>query len=95
MKLIKYFQIVTLIFLVFSCSSDDGNMDNNINNRTSSCNNVLGYTGLYWDFANGLPTGLSQVPIIQNPGQQFIHNLQPLLGFTLPQGYIISPWVLN
>ncbi|WP_299111559.1 hypothetical protein [uncultured Winogradskyella sp.] len=83
---------IILVFLFFSatllsCSSEDDNNDQNIDNRQSSCDNAIGYTGLYWDFANAKPTGLSQVPVIQNPGQQFIHSLQPLLGFTIPQGF--------
>ncbi len=92
MKLLKYVFVFLLITLL-SCSSDD---DNNVEeqqadaiaNRESSCENVIGYTGLYWDFANALPiTGLTQVPVIQNPGDQFIHSQLPLLGFTIPQGF--------
>lgn len=86
----KFFKILILLVLtsaIISCSTDDGNNGQNINNRESSCANVIGYTGLYWDLANALPTGLSEVPIIQNPGQQFIHSQIPLLGFILPQGF--------
>lgn len=87
MKSLKNLITLCFVLLISSCSSDDSNNNSNINNRQSSCNNAIGYAGLYWDFANGLPTGLSQVPLIQNPGQQFIHSLQPLLGFTIPQGF--------
>lgn len=87
MKRFNTLLFVVLAFVLASCSSDDGDNNQNINNRQSSCVNAVGYTGLYWDFANARPTGLSQVPVIQNPGQQFIHSLQPLLGFTIPQGF--------
>lgn len=87
MKFFKTLKLFVFVVMVVSCSSDDGENNQNIANRESSCINAIGYTGLYWDFANAKPTGLSQVPIIENPGQQFIHSLQPLLGFTLPQGF--------
>ncbi len=88
MKLLKYFNVLLILFFIFSCSKDDDNSQNqNIDNRVSSCENVLGYTGLYWDFANAKPTGLSQVPVLNNPGQQFIHSQIPLLGFIIPQGF--------
>ena len=79
--------ICLLLLTLFCCSKDDNGNSQNIANRASSCETILGYKGLYWDFANGLPTGLSQVPVIQNPGQQFIHSQIPLLGFILPQGF--------
>ncbi|WP_299275786.1 hypothetical protein [uncultured Psychroserpens sp.] len=88
MKLLKYIKLVIVIFTLFSCSSgDDNNPNENIAGRISSCDNAIGYTGLYWDFANAKPTGLTQVPLIQNPGQQFVHSQIPLLGFTIPQGF--------
>jgi len=85
MKLLKILILLVLTSTIISCSSDDGS--NDIDNRESSCTDAVGYTGLYWDFANALPTGLSQVPVIQNPGQQFIHSQIPLLGFILPQDF--------
>ncbi len=87
MKFSNFLKLMLVLILAMSCSSDDGNNNQNIANRSSSCNNVIGYTGLYWDFANARPTGLSQVPVIQNPGQQFIHSQLPLLGFVIPQGF--------
>lgn len=89
MKITRFFYSVCILFLC-ACSTDDGDATTGINaiaNRQSSCENVLGYTGLYWDFANALPTGLSEVPVIQNPGDQFIHSQLPLLGFILPQNF--------
>jgi len=89
MKLKNLLRLMVLLLILSSCSDDDGAVNNtqNITNRPSSCENAVGYAGLYWDFSNALPTGLSEVPLIQNPGQQFIHSLQPLLGFTIPQGF--------
>ena len=92
------------IMVSISCSTDDSvsqeqQQQNAIANRTSTTctdtngalnQNVTGYTGLYWDTANGDNTAiglLGQVPVIQNPGGQFIHSQQPILGFTLPQGF--------
>ena len=87
MKLCHFLRLLFSMLIITSCSSDDGNNEPNIANRASSCQNAIGYAGLYWDFANALPTGLSQVPVIQNPGQQFVHSQLPLLGFTIPQGF--------
>jgi len=89
MYLKNILKLMLVLLITSSCSDDDTTIDNsqNIANRPSSCENAVGYTGLYWDFANALPTGLSEVPMIQNPGQQFTHDLQPLLGFTMPQGF--------
>lgn len=89
MKIQNILKLMLVLVMLTSCSDDDGvvNTGQNITNRPSSCENAVGYAGLYWDFANALPTGLSEVPLVQNPGQQFIHSLQPLLGFTMPQGF--------
>ncbi len=87
MKSNRILMLLIFTITILSCSSEDDNNEQDISNRQSSCDNAVGYTGLYWDFANARPTGLSQVPVIQNPGQQFIHSLQPLLGFTIPQGF--------
>lgn len=103
MKTITAITLVLCSFLL-SCSTDDSvsqeqQQQNAIANRTSTTctnttgvlnQNVTGYTGLYWDTANGDNTAiglLGQVPVIQNPGGQFIHSQQPILGFTLPQGF--------
>lgn len=92
-----------LSILILSCSTDDDNamqmQTNAIANRTSTTctgtngnpnQNVTGYTGLYWDMANGDTVAYGQlpgVPVIANPGGQFIHSQQPILGFILPQGF--------
>lgn len=100
MKRIKiYFVLLCIAF--YGCSTDDDSTTMqqaaSIANRVSTtCTNpdpnpnVVGFTGLYWDMANGDVAAygeLQQVPVIQNPGGQFIHSQQPLLGFTLPQGF--------
>ena len=86
----KFFTIALSALLIYSCGKEDNESGPNLNNlesRASSCLNVQGLTGLYWDFANALPTGLDQPALIQNPGQQFVHSQLPLLGFTMPQGF--------
>lgn len=100
MKRIKIF-FVLLCVAFYGCSTDDDAMTMQqaatIANRVSTtCTNpnpnpnVVGYTGLYWDMANGNSAAYAQlpgVPVVQNPGGQFIHSQQPSLGFTLPQGF--------
>lgn len=90
MKLNIYIFITALFFT--SCNQDDDVVNltpqQQAENFTSQiCNNVTGVPALYWDYAHGLPTGLTQIPTIVNPGQQFIHSQYPGLGFTMPQGY--------
>ncbi len=90
MKKVSLLNVILLLFIMSSCSNNDdggGNDLNNLANRESSCNNVIGLTGAYWDFANGIPLPLNSPPVIQNPGGQFIHSRVPLLGFILPQGF--------
>ncbi|WP_299217511.1 hypothetical protein [uncultured Dokdonia sp.] len=93
MRIPKIMYAISIILSFASCSTDDDSMQaqaNAIANRTSSCENVIGFTGLYWDMANGDNAAfglLPGVPVIQNPGGQFIHSEQPSLGFILPQGF--------
>lgn len=88
MKTVKYIIHVCLLVTIFSCSSDDTiPNDDNKDLVSQICNTVKGPTALYWDYANGLPVSLSHIPLLTNPGQQFIHSQFPILGFTLPQGY--------
>lgn len=102
MNQFKLFIFAISVIIFSSCSTDDDTIDqqqqqNVIANRTSTtCTNpnpnpnVVGYTGLYWDMANGDNTAYAQlpgVPVVQNPGGQFIHSQQPILGFTLPEGF--------
>lgn len=87
MKLLKIISILSLI--IVSCSKEDA--DNNTmqsqNFRSAICNNVVGAEAVYWDYAHGLLTGLSQIPTISNPGTQFIHSQYPALGFQMPAGF--------
>ncbi len=86
-----YTLILAATVITSSCSkSDDDNQQQQgpFENFTSSiCPNATGPAGLYWDYANALPVPLTEVPTIQNPGQQFVHSGYPLLGFQMPQGY--------
>ncbi|MAO09198.1 MAG: hypothetical protein CL596_10850 [Alteromonas sp.] len=72
-----------------SCNKDDNNNSQDSTNNFNSqiCNTISGASAVYWDYAHGLPTGLTQIPTISNPGGQFIHSQYPGLGFTYPAGY--------
>lgn len=77
-----------LFFLLFSCSKQDDDANQQAQQFTSQlCENVNGYEAMYWDFAHSLPAPLSEIPILKNPGMQFIHSQQPLIGFIIPQGF--------
>lgn len=77
-----------LVLFLYACSSDDGGQNSNIAQAQSKiCSNVQGPTAIYWDFAHSIPAPLSQVPIIKDPGQQFVHSLYPALGLTIPKGF--------
>ncbi|MEZ4858408.1 MAG: hypothetical protein R2781_06315 [Flavobacteriaceae bacterium] len=84
-----YLFFTAISFLFISCSKDSSNnqQDNITSFNSQICANVTGATALYWDYAHGLPTGLTQIPTLANPGQQFIHSQYPGLGFIMPQGF--------
>lgn len=89
MKKTKALSLLLLFLFLASCSND-GTNDNNdaINNFTSQiCNNVNGATAVYWDYAHGLPTPLTQIPVLADIGGNYIHSQYPPLSFPLPQGY--------
>ncbi len=87
MKLMQHISLLTFIFILFSCSSNDDGGNEIDANRPSSCINATGITGVYWDYANSIPPPFTQIPILSNPGAQFIHSQHPYLGITIPQGY--------
>ncbi|WP_456441884.1 hypothetical protein [Psychroserpens sp.] len=89
MKAFKYILILAVISLVFACSKDDDNNDQQDLEQFISniCPTISGPTAIYWDGSHSLPTSLAQIPTIANPGLQFIHPQYPALGFTMPQGY--------
>ena len=90
MKAFKYILFLALISILFACSKDDANdQQQDLQSFNSQiCNGLSGPEALYWDGAHGLPTSLAQIPTLSNPGQQFIHSQYPALGFTMPQGYV-------
>lgn len=92
MKLKNLLQLAFALLVISGCSSDDSNNgNNNLNNFTTNlCTNVSGPTAAYYANGHGVALPLSQIPTIANPGQQFIHNQYPQLGFTVPQGYTAS-----
>ena len=82
-------KIITLLLLLLisACSSKNGTQNDIKQAQSKICSNVQGAAALYWDFAHSLPIPLTEVPLIKNPGQQFVHSLSPLLGFTIPKGF--------
>ena len=88
MKYIKLTFASILIFTFFSCSTNDDQNNTPLELATSQiCENIIGPTAIYWDYGHGLPTPLTQIPTLANPGQQFIHSEYPALGVIMPQGY--------
>ncbi|MFV0565155.1 MAG: hypothetical protein ACK5NB_04885 [Flavobacteriaceae bacterium] len=90
MKLLKPYLFTVFLMLLNSCSSDSDNNADRIAKATSMfCNDITGANAIYWDYANGVAPPFSRVPVLQNPGQQFLHP-HPSLGFVVPQGYTAS-----
>jgi len=91
MKKLTISLIATLILIMSSCSSSDngavGNQAFLLGFRSQLCTNVSGATAAYWDLSHSLPVPLPEVPLVQNPGQQFIHSQLPYIGFVMPQGF--------
>ncbi|NRA91446.1 MAG: hypothetical protein HRU26_01980 [Psychroserpens sp.] len=90
MKTFKYILLLAIVALLCACSNDDSddNNDQNLQQFNSTiCPVISGPTAVYWDGAHSQPTPLTQIPTLSNPGQQFIHQQYPGLGFTMPQGY--------
>lgn len=94
MKPLKQLCALLIIASILSCSSNNDSNENNLANYTPrincTSNTVVGPTAAYWDYGNSVPPPLTQVPIIANPGAQFIHSQHPYLGLTIPQGYTAS-----
>ena len=92
MKTIKNIFVLSIFSIILiSCSKDKSNQENQeqtvLNYTSQLCNNVVGPKALYWDLSNGLSIPLSEVPVIENVGDQFIHSQLPYLGVQLPVGY--------
>src|SRR5690606_28130453 len=86
MKTIHTLWILPALFILSACSSDTDDPQG-LPDPQGLCANVGGVTGIYWEFAHSIPAPQAQVPIIQNPGGQFVHSQHPLIGFTYPQGF--------
>lgn len=83
-------RIINFLFLLLilnACSKNEDGPDNINRTQSQICDDIRGPEAIYWDFAHSIPASLSQVPVIKNPGQQFIHSVSPLLGFTIPTGF--------
>jgi hypothetical protein len=89
MKAFKYIFFLAVISILFACSKDDSNdQQQDLQQFVSAiCPEISGARAVYWDGAHNLATPLAQIPTLANPGQQFIHPQYPALGFTMPQGY--------
>lgn len=85
----NYITITCILTLfLFACSEDNVTQEEEFQSFTSQvCPIIEGASALYWDFAHSLPIPLTEVPLLVNPGQQFIHSQQPLIGFIIPQGF--------
>jgi len=94
----RFMYLLLLIVFVSACSKDDdgGQQTQDFSNFTSQiCPNIQGVRAVYWDYAHGLPTGLTQIPTIANPSGTFIHSQYPGLGFTIPQGYSANEIIIQ
>lgn len=91
MKAFKYILFLAIIALTFACSKED----NNFGQLQAApvftsqiCDGLTGPKASYWDSSHGLPSGLTEIPTVANPDQQFIHPQYPALAVTMPQGYV-------
>jgi len=87
MKNVLILKIILLLLFVSCSTNDDGNNQQNLANRPSSCNNANGYTGVYWDMVNTRPTGLSSVFVIPGPTKIYQHPF-PALSFEIPSNFV-------
>ncbi len=85
--------LATFFFLgILSCSKESeptNPIDDAANATSQICNDVRGVEAIYWDIFNGVARGdiPGGIPLLTNPGNQFIHSGYPALGFTMPVGY--------
>ncbi len=89
MKTIVLSSLIITSTILLSCNKDDdGGIANELANFSSGLTDkVTGPTAAYWDYANGNPLPLSQIPMLTDPGSQFTHTELPYLGFQMPRGY--------
>ena len=92
MKTTTLVAIASFTLILFSCSNDGEGGNGNNNSvlqgfNSQVCANVQGPSAAYWDFSHSIPLPLTQIPVVKNPGQQFVHSQFPLLGFVMPQGF--------
>ncbi|WP_190810896.1 hypothetical protein [Flagellimonas sp. S3867] len=88
MKKTNIYYLSVIVLILCSCSKDDTGGDIvNENNIQGLCPEIQGVTAIYWELGHGIPAPLTQVPLIPNPGQRYIHSQFPGLGFTIPQSY--------
>ena len=86
MKTFQTLLALMAVSIFVGCSSDSGE-GNGIPDPQGLCPNATGLTGIYWEFAHSIPAPLTRVPMVNNPGGQFVHSQHPLIGFIYPQGF--------
>lgn len=91
MKKLSITLFALVAVLLSSCSSEDPGASNNLaflaGRASNVCSNITGPAGAYYDLGHGIPVPLPEVPLVANPGRQFIHSQLPYLGFVMPQGF--------
>lgn len=96
MKPIKLLLTLLLAIFIASCSKDDSNtsteedrLEQVAGASSQICPEINGMEAIYWDLFNGIPRGdiPGGIPLLDAPGDQFIHSSYPALGFIMPVGY--------
>ena len=86
---LKHMSLIMILIAFFGCAKQQSGADA-FQNVKSSCEDVTGVTGLYWDLSNGIARGdvPGGVPVIENPDPDiFIYTEWPLLSVQFPVGY--------
>lgn len=81
--------LIFILLIILSCSEKQSELDA-FRNVPSTCPDVTGVKGLYWDLSNGVARGdiPGGVPVIANPDpNRFTYAEWPLLSVEFPLGY--------
>lgn len=88
--------VIGIIFCLIAggCGGDsNGGADQVANSTSALCTDLTGIEAVYWDFFNGvirgdLPSTAFTIPF--NVGGTYINSRSPLLGFTVPSGWVAT-----
>ncbi|MFC0875282.1 hypothetical protein ACE01N_01740 [Saccharicrinis sp. FJH2] len=86
---LKHIGLFILIGMLFSCKKQQSELDA-FKSVKSTCEDITGVKGLYWDLSNGVARGdiPGGVPVIENPDpNRFTYTEWPLLSVEFPVGY--------